>query len=75
MTFKEVDDIVRLGKWAYDQIPSGNRCKDCPLLSEAVLPYSQKGWYCDLRPSIGLMHDEEGPFKDDSCPVEKKEGS
>lgn len=75
--FKEVDDIVRLGKWAYCRIPRGARCRDCPLLSE-VETYllgnvGSMGWTCGLRPSMALIHDEEGPIKDDSCPVEKKE--
>lgn len=72
--FKEVDDIVKLGKWAYNQIPRGIRCKGCLLLSkEGPDAFDRVGWSCGLRPSMGLIHDEEGPFKDDSCPVEKKE--
>ena len=74
--FKEVDDIVRLGKWAYLEIPTGNRCKGCPLLGkEGPDAFDHVGWYCKLRSSFALIHDEEGPFKDDSCPAEKKEGS
>lgn len=64
--FREVDDIVSLGKWAYNQIPSGKRCKGCPLLGQ-----DEKNWYCGLRPSISLLRDTEGPFKDQRCPVVK----
>lgn len=64
--FKEVDDIVRLGKWAYLEIPTGRRCKGCMLLGE--VPPPKCGWYCNLRPSIALIYDEQGAFKDTSCP-------
>ena len=72
--FREVDNIVSLGKWAYSQIPTGSRCKGCPVLGKAnyAVPYGHEGWYCSLRPSIALLHDEEGPYKDLGCPVERK---
>lgn len=61
--FEEVDRIVKLGKWAYNQIPLGGRCKGCPLLGNY-----EEHWYCDLRPAIGLLYDKEGPLKDTTCP-------
>ena len=64
--FKEVDDVVRMGKWLYLEIPIGDRCKGCPLLSKT------EPWCCGLRPSIALFHVSGGPLKDDSCP--RKEG-
>ncbi len=69
--FKEVDDIVRLGKWAYSEIPDGSRCRSCPLLGEASSSFtgrSIEGWCCKLRPSYGLIFDETGAFKDTACP-------
>ena len=72
--FKEVDDIISLGKWAYYQIPRGTRCKNCPLLSKwGPDELNRISYNCGLRRSIALNYDEEGPFKDEHCPVEKKE--
>ena len=72
--FKEVDNIVSLGKWAFRQIPEGTRCKDCSLLEKDGPDILNRMHYgCGLRTSIALSHDEEGPIKSDSCPVEKKE--
>jgi len=72
--FKEVDDIVSLGKWLYYRIPEGTRCKDCLLLGKEGPDGLDRIYYsCGLRPSMSLHHDEEGPIKADSCPVEKKE--
>lgn len=74
--FKEVDDIVKLGKWAYVQIPSGTRCKDCPLLCKEGPDGLNRVFYgCGLRPGMALCHDEDGPIKYEYCPVEKKEVS
>lgn len=67
--FKETDDIIRLGKWAYLKIPGGERCGRCLILrKEGPDGFGRVGWYCDLRPAIALIHDEGGPFKDDRCP-------
>ncbi len=63
--FEEVDNIIRLGKWAYNKIPVyGNRCADCFLLehNDAGSPY------CELRPAFGLIHDNDGAFKSVDCP-------
>ena len=71
--FKETDDIVKLGKWAYYQIPRGTRCGNCLLLEkEGPDGFNHMHYGCGLRPSMALIHDEEGPFKDESCPVEKE---
>jgi hypothetical protein len=70
--FKETDDIIRMGKYLFFKIPTGNRCKSCPLLGS----YSNwKGivYYCELRKSIGLLRDEDGPIKSDDCPRPRKE--
>ena len=67
MHFSDIDNIVKLGKWAFGQIPDGNRCKGCILLGEGEQPH--KFYYCDLRPGMALMFDEEGAFKDTSCPT------
>jgi len=73
--FREVDDIVRLGKWAFGKIPDGERCKGCVLLgNEKRKGYNNEdldGWYCGLRPVMALMHDNDGPFKDTLCPKRK----
>jgi len=72
--FKEVDDIVKLGKWAYYQIPSGTRCRDCILLGkEGPDGLNRTNYYCNLRRGLALCHDAEGAYKDATCPVEKKE--
>ena len=72
--FKEVDDIISLGKWAYYQIPRGTRCKGCLLLGKEGPDGLDRVYYsCGLRSSMALNHDEEGPFKYPNCPVEKKE--
>ena len=68
--FEETDNIVRLGKWAYLEIPSGERCGKCPLLSkEGPDGLGRVHWHCGLRPAMGLLHDSEGPSKDDMCPM------
>ncbi len=64
--FKEVDGIVELGKWAYLQIPTGSRCKTCPILGELTDP--RQGWYCNLRRAYALSFDEFGPSKSSTCP-------
>ena len=67
--FKETDDIIKLGKWAYFEIPSGKRCSKCPILGkEGPDGFGNTHWHCGLRPAMGLLHDSEGPFKDDTCP-------
>ncbi len=72
--FKETDDIIRLGKWAYKEIPHGSRCGHCPLLGEVVIAVPKKTtYYCQLRHTIALMFDEDGPFKDEQCPIGKQE--
>lgn len=70
--FKETDDIIRLGKWAYDQIPEGIRCGKCPALGkDGPDGFGHVHWYCGLRRALGLLHDKDGPYKGSSCP--KKE--
>jgi len=72
--FREVDNIVKLGKWAYYQIPGGIRCKSCPLLGkEGPDGFNHTHYTCGLRQSMALIYDEEGPFKDETCPVKKEE--
>ena len=67
--FKKTDDIIRLGKWAYCEIPDGNRCGKCFILNkDGPDGFERTHWHCGLRPAMGLHHDNEGPFKDDSCP-------
>ena len=61
--FKKVDNIVKLGKWAFLKIPNGRRCKRCPLLEGEA-----RAWACGLRPTIALIFDEDGAFKDPACP-------
>jgi hypothetical protein len=65
--FKETDDIIRLGKYLFFKIPSGSRCKRCPL-SAYTEDWRGKTYCCELRPSLALSHDEDGPFKDSACP-------
>lgn len=75
--FKETDDIIKLGKWAYHSIPLGTRCKHCPILykptprptlaMEFTNIKSGYGYECRLLNRF-LIFDNEGPFKDDSCP-------
>lgn len=65
--FEEVDKIVKLGKWAYYQIPLGGSCKGCPLLGSY-----EEHWYCSLRPATRLLHDAEVPLKGTSCPIPKE---
>ncbi len=70
--FKETDDIIKLGKWAYARIPSGGRCNECLILDkENTLGTGHPHWHCGLRPAMALIYDGEGPFKDYACP--KKE--
>ncbi len=67
--FKETDDIIKLGKWAYYEIPSGIYCGKCPILSkEKPDGFGHIHWHCELRRAFGLMHDENGPLKNDTCP-------
>lgn len=67
--FKEADDITNLGKWAYLEIPSGGLCGKCPILvKEGPDGFGHTHWHCGLRPAMALIHDNEGPFKDDTCP-------
>lgn len=64
--FQGADNLMKLGKWAYLQIPTGTRCKTCPLLDKVAI--HKPGWHCELRSSYDLMYDEEGPIKDALCP-------
>ena len=68
MNYSDVDNIVRLGKWAFGEIPEGIRCKDCPLLGRNDTGY--KNPYCGLYPVYALNHEGEfGPvFKSSQCP-------
>lgn len=67
--FKETDDIIRLGKWAYFEIPGGKRCDQCPVLRKyGPDGFGHISWSCGLRPHCGLIYDEWGPLKDHSCP-------
>ena len=61
-----VDDIVKLGKWAYHQIPWGEYCKGCSLLEPEAL---SRGYSCNLRPSVALQFNEAGALKGDLCPA------
>jgi hypothetical protein len=68
MDYKDVDNVVALGKWALGRIPDGSYCKSCPIL-KTHLPNP----YCDLRPSIGLNYDSTHVFKDTRCPKKRTE--
>ncbi len=69
--FKETDGIIRLGKWAYSEIPNGERCGGCPILGKEGLDgFGHTHWHCGLRPAMALHHDEDGPLKDYACPKE-----
>lgn len=65
--FREIDDIISLGKWAYLQIPQGDHCGKCLILDKY-----ETSWACGLRPSIFLIYDKNGPFKDDRCPLSRE---
>lgn len=69
--FKEIDDIVMLGKWAFHQIPDGERCEKCPILG-SVSDFRGTTYFCNLCPPIALMHDEDGPFKGYRCPKKRE---
>jgi len=71
--FKETNDIIKLGKWAYFEIPSGERCGNCLMLGkEGPDGFGHTHWHCGLRPAMALFHDSEGLYKDDSCPKKEK---
>ena len=71
MNYSDVDNIVKLGKWAFNQIPDGLQCIGCPLLGEPGL--NAKNPYCGLRPVFALNHDsgDGSVFKDSQCPKPK----
>ena len=58
-----VDKLILLGKTIYYQIPGGDRCKGCLLVSE-TRDWKGIHYSCKRRSSIALMFDETGPFKD-----------
>jgi len=67
--FKETDDIVRLGKLVYYQIPPGEHCRGCPILfKEGPNRHVNTHWHCRLRSGFSLIYDGDGPIKDDLCP-------
>ncbi len=69
-TFRETDDIIRLGKWAFLKIPTGKKCMGCHVLGTVGSRRPNKiGYYCDILPNIALTFDASGPFKDDRCPA------
>lgn len=65
--FNEIDNVVKLGKWAYLKIPDGVRCGSCHILARE--PAGKRHYYCQLRSSMSLSFDEDGPFKGNLCPV------
>jgi len=71
VNYNDIDNIVKLGKWAFEQIPDGIRCEDCPLLGRSDTGH--KNPYCGLRPVYALNHEgESGPvYKDTQCPKPK----
>ncbi len=69
MMFKEVDAIIRLGKWAYTQILAGTYCNGCLLLDRVKdLPFGHMGWYCKLRPCAGLIYAGDEVSRSYDCP-------
>jgi hypothetical protein len=54
------DKIINIGKIAFFEIPDGKRCKKCLFLRKYQVTNNP---YCQLRSSIGLIHDENGALK------------
>jgi len=71
MNYKDVENIVKLGEWAYKEIPEGALCNNCPLLGKPGR--NAKSPYCNLRPVFALNHDSSTGevFKDSQCPKPK----
>lgn len=65
MNFKDVDNIIALGKVAFLKIPMGDECNGCPILDA-------KQKICDLRPSISLCYAGESIYKDSRCTNSKE---
>jgi len=79
--FQVTDAIVTMGKWAFQQIPDGDRCSSglgaqCPMLREvwgASINNPQKQPYvchCDAFNKL-LRNDHFGAIKGDFCPKYK----
>jgi hypothetical protein len=64
---RDLDRMVTLAKWAYCGIPSGNYCDGCHILRKDKNNNDKP--YCDLRPSIGLIHGDSIIYKGDWCPA------
>ena len=65
MNFKDIDNVIALGKWVFYKVPEGNKCNGCPVLDT-------KQRVCGLRPSVSLCFANEVIYKDECCPVRKE---
>lgn len=69
--FKEVDDVVKFGKWLLLKLPTGKRCGSCPCLEKVPAgpcdPRAE-GYLC-MPLQTSLLHGEEGVYKAYGCPV------